>query len=382
MPEAKPEWVQPLTFPLALERRPAGENHTIPEPADYAALKARQEYTIIDGGITRVFGGGSSWWTYRRVIAAGLFRDPDFLYDIATINTGANDYKGGIFPTGDAAQDAENLAQARQASLGYLYWLQTECPRDENPAKHGYPELKLHTDLFGTDDGLSPAPYIRESRRIRARHTIRQQDIAANHNPGPRAASMTDSCGIGDYMMDVHANSYTGEAGQWITTKPHQIALGALVPVRLENLLPACKNLGVTHLTNGAYRLHPIEWNVGEAAGALAFFCNGEGVTPAAVLEDPALLKTFQKMLLGAGVSLFWWSDVPFGHPAFEATQMLGVAGLFTGNGEDLRFEPEAKFPASEQQALSEDVGRDLGWPAGPLTRGDAAIWLAQELGL
>ena len=381
-PEANSAWVQPLTFPFALERRPVGENHTIPEPPDYAALKARQGYTLKDGIIARAFTGPNAWWTYRRVIDAGFFQDPDFPYDLSTINVGANDYKGGSVPTGDPAQDAQILAEARQASLGYLYWLQTECPRDDNPAKRGYPELKLRGDLFGTEDGLPPAPYVRESRRIKARRTIKAEEIAVSNNSGPRASLMADSCGIGHYMMDVHANSYTGEAGQWIQTKPYQIALGALVPVRLENLLPACKNLGVTHLTNGAYRLHPVEWNVGEAAGALAFFCNGEGVTPAAVLDDPDLLKTFQKMLLGAGVPLFWWSDVPFGHPAFEATQMLGVAGLFTGNGEDLSFEPDAPLPAAEQQDVAQDVGRDLAWPAGPLTRGEAAVWLAQELGL
>ena len=33
------------------------------------------------------------------------------------------------------------------------------------------------------------------------------------------------------------------------------------------------QNPGVTHLTNGCYRLHPVEWNTGEAAGALAAFC-------------------------------------------------------------------------------------------------------------
>ncbi len=380
--EAKPDWVQPLTFPFALERRPVHENHTIPEPSGYAALKARQDYSLKDGNITRAFAGTYSWWTYRRVIAAGLFQDPDFLYDVATINTGANDYKGGIIPSGDPAQDAKNLEEAQQAALGYLYWLQTECPRDDNPAKHGYPELKPRGDLFGTDNGLAPAPYVRESRRIRAKRTIREQDLAAAANPGPRAALMTDSCGIGDYMMDVHANAYTGEAGQWITTKPYQIALGALVPVRLKNLLPACKNLGVTHLTNGAYRLHPVEWNVGEAAGALAYYCNGAGVTPAAVLDDPAMLKTFQKMLVEAGVPLFWWSDVPFGHPAFAAAQMLGAAGLFTGNGEDLRFQPDAPFPISEQQDFTQSLERDLAWPAGSLTRAEAALWLAQELSL
>lgn len=382
LPEARPAWVQPLTFPFALERRPVGEDHTIPEPPDYAALKAQQEYSLKDGNITRAFTGASPWWTYRRVIAAGLFQDPDFPYDIATINVKANDYEGGVVPTGDPAQDAQILAQARQASLGYVYWIQTECPRDDDPAKRGYPELKLRADFFGTADGLAPAPYVRESRRIRARRTIREQDISAAANPGPRAAPMADACGIGHYMMDVHANSGTGEAGQWIATKPYQIALGALVPVRLQNLLPACKNLGVTHLTNGSYRLHPVEWNVGEAAGALAFFCNGEGVTPAAVLEDTTLLRTFQRMLVEAGVPLFWWSDVPFGHPAFAATQMLGAAGLFTGNGADLRFEPDAPFPSGEQQVFSRDLGRDLAWPNRRLTRGEAAIWLARELDL
>jgi hypothetical protein len=45
--------------------------------------------------------------------------------------------------------------------------------------------------------------------------------------------------------------------------------LGALIPIRMENLLPAAKNIGTTHITNGCYRMHPVEWNIGEAAGAL-----------------------------------------------------------------------------------------------------------------
>ncbi len=38
-----------------------------------------------------------------------------------------------------------------------------------------------------------------------------------------------------------------------------QIPPGALIPRRIENLLPACKNLGTTHITNGCFRLHPVE---------------------------------------------------------------------------------------------------------------------------
>ena len=65
-----------------------------------------------------------------------------------------------------------------------------------------------------------------------------------------------------------------------ISSWPFQIPLGALLPVRVENLLPAAKNLGVTHVTNGCYRLHPVEWNVGEAAGALAAYCLTERLMP------------------------------------------------------------------------------------------------------
>lgn len=37
----------------------------------------------------------------------------------------------------------------------------------------------------------------------------------------------------------------------------------------MEKLLPACKNIGTTHITNGCYRLHPVEWGIGEAAACL-----------------------------------------------------------------------------------------------------------------
>ena len=87
---------------------------------------------------------------------------------------------------------------------------------------------------------------------------------------------------------------------------PFQIPLGALVPVRIDNLLAAAKNLATTHVTNGAYRLHPVEWNIGEAAGQLAAFCARTGAPPRAVRAEPARLAAFQAELVGAGVELRW----------------------------------------------------------------------------
>ena len=82
--------------------------------------------------------------------------------------------------------------------------------------------------------------------------------------------------------------------------------LGALLPARMRNLLAGCKNIGSTHITNGAYRLHPVEWNIGEAAGALAAFCERHAVPPHAVRERAASLEAFQAVLRRLGVPLQW----------------------------------------------------------------------------
>ena len=104
----QPEWIQPITLPFALERRPMGENNTIPEPPNYAQLKSNQGYTIDDGDISTMFTTADSMWSYRSVIAAANFNDPAFPYDLTMINTGSNDYQTASIPTGNPVQDAAN----------------------------------------------------------------------------------------------------------------------------------------------------------------------------------------------------------------------------------------------------------------------------------
>ena len=87
---------------------------------------------------------------------------------------------------------------------------------------------------------------------------------------------------------------------------PFEIPLRALVPERVTNLLPAAKNAGTTHITNGCFRLHPVEWNVGEVAGALAAFCVGGKQTPAAVAENADLFSDFERLLHSRGVETRW----------------------------------------------------------------------------
>jgi hypothetical protein len=91
-----------------------------------------------------------------------------------------------------------------------------------------------------------------------------------------------------------------------ISSLPFEIPLGALIPKRVQNLLPACKNLGVTHITNGCYRLHPVEWNIGEAAGLLAAHCLREKKRPRQVRNTENLLAAFQKEITAQGVEIRW----------------------------------------------------------------------------
>ncbi len=373
-PVAHPEWIQPLTFPFALELRPEGETHTIPKPPRYEEMRELQRYSTRDE--FRGTFGSMSWWEYRRVIAASNFDDDRLRCDVATINTQSNDFQGGIYPSGDFDADRRALDNGRLASLGYVYWLQTEAPHDDGRGR-GYPNFKLRADWFDSLDGLALDPYIRESRRIKALRTVRDFEILKITQPGPRAVHFPDSCGIGHYHMDIHRGNTDeprpdGFPEEWPNAWPFQIPLGALIPVTVTNLLPSCKNLGVTHLTNGAFRLHPIEWNVGESAGALAAFCAGRSVAPRNVQSDAVLLNQFQHELIRAGVPLYWWADLPADHPSFAGAQSLAMAGIWRGGG-SLDFKPDDELTADEIRELEQSAGRPLELPAG-MRRGDAAI--------
>ncbi len=372
-----PQWIQPITFVFAIEHRPGGD-YTIPEPPNYAAHKAEQRYGITDGDISSMFGSGDTMFGYRQYIDSRNFDDPNYQYDQTTINTGSNDYQGATIPSGDPATDAQTIAAAREATLGYLYWLQTECPRNDGSGNSGFPELMPCTTAFGTGDGIAPAPYIREARRIKALKTIVEGEIRKTGS-GPRAQLYPDSCGVGMYAyMDGHGIRGTNPpmAEFQIPTWPVQIPMRALIPQRVTNLLAACKNIGTTHLTNGLYRLHPIEWNIGESAAALAAFCIQQGTTPHDVAGDPHRTRAYQRTLLANGIPLYWWTDVQYGDPLWEAVQMAGATMIVTSDdgGTSLGFDPNGALSDDSRNAIEAKVGRQL--PAGDLTRGQTALWL------
>lgn len=243
-------------------------------------------------------------WRARRVLAREQL-EGDWESDV----TAAVWLMMGYWRLPLAGVDAETrrtaLEEAQQLSLSFLYWLQTEAPRHDGG--QGYPELRPRGDVAGTETGLAKLPYVRESRRIRAELTVLEQHIGVEAREGRVGAErFPDSVGVGAERIDLHP-SPSGRNSIDLDTWPFQIPLGALIPVRVENVLPAAKNIGTTHLTGGAYRVHPIEWSVGEAAGALAAFCVRNRLRPRQVRPAGDLLDRFQTILASfLGVELEW----------------------------------------------------------------------------
>ncbi len=326
---AQPENQQAFSWCFVLDH--VEEDHTIDRPVDYDYWRAvqpdfwgapmisltapdprtREAYTrtftpTIDddpfarSADQRSSAGDSELWTFRRILARRMFEPGAFASDVVLVNWPMIDYLGGTL-TG--ADPEAHLRAARAQSMAMLYWLQTEAPRPDGGT--GWPGLRLRPDIAGTDDGLAQAPYIRESRRIRAERTVVEQDLAIAVRGHGRPATFEDAVGVGMYRIDLHPTT-GGDNYLDIASAPFEIPLGTLIPQRMRNLLPAGKNIGTTHITNGAFRLHPVEWGIGEAVGALAAFCLDRRTIPTAVRADPGLLADYQARLVRHGVELHW----------------------------------------------------------------------------
>lgn len=335
--QANPANIQSFTHCFAIDHL-EGEDHTIDRPATYDFWKSHVppltpawsgkilslDYsyprTLKPKTLSFVPSGKEATlprtktlnlWRYRRMIDRNNFVPGTYTSDITVVNWPQNDYMLGNITDVTPAEREKHLNAAKQLSLSLLYWLQTEAPRPDG--KQGWKGLRLRKDIVGTEDGLAKYPYIRESRRIKAELTIKEQDlsltertkvIGKDHKP-LLAKPFQDSVGIGYYHLDLHPSS-GGDNYIDMASVPFQIPLGAMIPQRVENLIPACKNIGTTHISNGCYRLHPVEWSIGEAAGTLCTQAISQHTTPRMIRNNAQQLQDFQHVLTKQGIELEW----------------------------------------------------------------------------
>ncbi len=215
--------------------------------------------------------------------------------------------------------------------------------------KKPYPNHRFLSGLnspMGTAHGLSKYPYMREGRRIIGRPSwghskgfmiweidISRRDyndeyyrktlspstyrslrtalaglettsvILGRKDPSSvarrtRSTIFPDAIGIGHYAIDFHPcmtksppeapgnTERKGErrgAGQ---AYPFQIALRAMIPQKVDNLLVAGKSIATSHIAAAAYRVHSFEWSAGAAAGTTAAFALKNNIAPYQLVDE------------------------------------------------------------------------------------------------
>lgn len=229
----------------------------------------------------------------------------------------------------------EVYRQAKNRTLGYIYYLQTEL---------GYHNIGIAYDVFPTEDGLPFYPYYRESRRFAGRDTM---TLEAARRPYDFDL-YTRAVAVGDYPVDHHHNQNPRReelSHLWYGKIPSfSVPLGVLVPVGVEDLLMADKNISVSWEMNGATRLQPVVTGLGQAAGALAALAVKTGRHPS---EVPA--SEVQAVLLDRGCYLLPFLDLKSTDPGFRELQEKGIKGEVKGTGRSIDWSNETWVNTPEQ---------------------------------
>jgi hypothetical protein len=221
----------------------------------------------------------------------------------------------------------EVYRQAKNRTLGYVYYLQTEL---------GYSNLGIARDVFPSEDGLPFYPYYRESRRIAGRDTMTVEAALRPYDYD----LYTRAVAVGDYPVDHHHNQNPRAdelSHLWFGKIPSfSVPLGVLVPVNVEDFLVADKAISVSWEMNGATRLQPVVMGLGQAAGALAALAVKSGRHPS---EVPA--SEVQSVLLDHGCYLLPFLDLKPLDPGFRELQEAGIRGEVRGTGRSVGWSNE-----------------------------------------
>ena len=201
-----------------------------------------------------------------------------------------NDWHRGLERAfnGDPHQEAELFLEMQAHSLQFAEVL-SEASDGWLTLGHGFPQ-----ESGSPAPWLAAMPYWREGRRMIGRTTVVEQDLLPQSDGSLMAslplneAGEPQSIAVGNYANDHH---YPGPdwplapkscrwGGRWTGT-PFCIPYQALVSSEIDNLLAADKAFSTSHMANGATRLQPLIFNVGQAAGAAAALAVNQARTPA-----------------------------------------------------------------------------------------------------
>jgi hypothetical protein len=401
--------MNPITWCVFL--REAGEAAVIPKPQRYderffAGMAKVPPWKEWDGSGGIYNFAGWCVYTHRRIVDRAHFALAPGS-EAVVLNWPVHDYPLCNLPrhVADALERLETGASrknivdmthaqrrviyedAKQHSLGFLYYLQTAAHErvGDHPRSFRYMTL---ADDYGTTDQLPPKPYIREGLRLDALYILKEQDIRTERSEPFWAEAMVPDGVFGfQFNMDFHptrrrfvdgdtAKPWIGEhvgSRNWSThTDRAMLPLRSLVPVDMDGLLGASKNIGVTSMVQSALRLHGQMTHVGTAVGCVAALALERGKQPREIAASMALVREVQRRMVrgagGPGTLLWPYHDLSPDAPYFEAANMLSVAGIWRTDKGSVRFSPEQPVTRREVAVSLARLCRSLGdskdWPA------------------
>ena len=240
------------------------------------------------------------------------------------------------------AQRQEELKKAKNHSLSFLYYLQTEL---------GFKNLALADDEFPTEDKFPFIPYHRESRRIRGAVTFGLNHIKEPYKQAEKL--YRTAIAVGDYPVDHHHTRYSGWENlpdlYFYPVPSYGLPMGTLIPEGTDNLIVAEKSISVTNLVNGTTRLQPVVLQIGEAAGTIAALAVKRETATSAVK-----VREVQESLLSKGGYLLPYLDLPADHKNFKAIQRIGVTGIIKGIGANKGWENQTWFKTDSLMTVAE----------------------------
>jgi len=202
---------------------------------------------------------------FREGVEEGLLNDSDIVYFQAFSVPGMpgvvafncpriiGNYKGF-----DADHLTEAVIQGRRRISRLFSFLRKKIP--------GFEESYLAM--------TAPMVGVRESRRIVGEYVLSAQDYF-------NARKFEDAVSRNRYPIDIHlpTSRLPGERklgpGEY-----HEIPYRSLIPVKVENLIVACRALSASFEAHGAVRIQPNMRAIGQAAGVAAALCVKKGVRP------------------------------------------------------------------------------------------------------
>ena len=412
--------MNPLSWCVVL--RESGKDATIPKPATYdarsfAALDKTRPWVDSDMSAGIYAQSGWSIYTHRRLVDRwhnGFAPGTEATF----LNWPVQDYPLCQLPQRvvDALERSEpgasrrNIAtlspaqrriifdDVKQHALGMLYHLQTKVHDRVGDFPQSFRHMAL-TDEFGTPDKLPPKPYVREGLRLEALTMLTERDIRAATREPKWAKTMPPDAVFGfQFNIDFHPTRrkfltedrngpwqyiHTPERGWHTDTDRAMFPLRGLVPVEMDGLLGAGKNIGMSSVVQSALRLHGQMMLCGQAGATVAAMCLRDSIEPRAVATDGARVREIQRTLArgkdGPGVLLWPFHDLPPDHPAFVAANLFTVAGIWRADADSVFFQPEKMLANGEWDAVvarAPASAHDALLARKPATRADAVTVL------